>query len=117
MNKVLVMACSDQALVPKDVRSTSLRYMNIRADHALTESDGDEDVTRDVYTVAGSRPDTEHYEATEVVRLPHDLPSLLVKEIVWESGFDLVTLVLYGTPAAGSGVLACLEMGCTVVSL
>ena len=53
----------------------------------------------------------------EVVWFPFDLPNLLVKEIIWESGGDLVTSVLYGTPAAGSGVLACLEMGCSVLSL
>ena len=45
------------------------------------------------------------------------MPVELVKELIWESGDDIVKWVLHGTPAAGNGVLACVDMGCSVVSL
>ena len=54
---------------------------------------------------------------TDAVWFPFDMPVELVKELIWESGDDRVKWVLHGTPAAGSGVLACVEMGCSVVSL
>ena len=54
---------------------------------------------------------------THAVWFPFDMPVELVKEFIWESGDARVMWVLHGTPAAGSGVLACVEMGCSVVSL
>ena len=77
---------------------------------------GYEDVQGDIHTVVESHLESEE-NATEVVWFPFDLPNSLVKEIIWESGGNLVTSVLYGTPAAGNGVQACLEMGCSVLSL
>ena len=77
---------------------------------------GDEDVTEGFHTVAERHLESEE-DATEVVWFPFDLPNSLVKEIIWESGGNLVTSVLYGILAAGKGVQACLGMGCSVLSL
>ena len=77
---------------------------------------GSEDVQGSIHTVAESHLESEE-NATEVVWFPFDLPNSLVKDIIWEPGGNLVTSVLYGTPAAGNGVQACLEIGCCFLSL
>ena len=46
---------------------------------------------------------------------PHDNHPDVLKELVWESGTP--RWVLYGTPASGAGVLGCLEMGVSVITL
>ena len=117
------MAGSDHAFVPRKVKAQSLRYRGgnnmvtgSMIDVTAEMDHGYEDVQGDIHTVVESHLESEE-NATEVVWFPFDLPNSLVKEIIWESGGNLVTSVLYGTPAAGNGVQACLEMGCSVLSL
>ena len=47
---------------------------------------------------------------------PRDQPKVLLKEFVDECGGDKVKWVFYGTPAAGNGVLGCVEAGCCVIA-
>ena len=51
-----------------------------------------------------------------VAWFPHDQPKLLLREFVHECGGDKVKWVFYGTPAAGNGVLGCVEAGCCVIA-
>ena len=48
-----------------------------------------------------------------IKRQPH---KALLREFVHECGGDKVKWVFYGTPAAGNGVLGCVEAGCCVIA-
>ncbi len=50
-----------------------------------------------------------------VVRFPLDNHPDVLKELVWEAGHP--RWVLFGTPASGAGVLACMAMGLSVITL
>jgi len=122
MKKVPVLARQDHALVSKEVRDDTLKYMDSAHVGAATacKSTGDRgDAMPEADVIKGAKNRCLYRDATltDAVWFPFDMPVELVKELIWESGDDRVKWVLHGTPAAGNGVLACVEMGCSVVSL
>ena len=57
-----------------------------------------------------------HDSAETEIWFPHDQPRALMREIIHECGGDRVKWVFYGTPAAGNGVLGCVESNCCVIA-
>ena len=116
------MARQDLAFVSKEVRDATLQYMDYASVACATTcrspcDRGDAMREEDVITTARNRCLYRDVAETDAVWFPFDMPVELVKELIWESGDARVKWVLHGTPAAGSCVLACVEMGCSVVSL
>ena len=57
-----------------------------------------------------------HDSAETEIWFPHDQPRALMREIIHECGGDRVKWVFHGTPAAGNGVLGCVESNCCVIA-
>ena len=122
------MSAEEHAMVPIPVREQSLEYMPsadkqvgalsvlaAQVDHA------DAEVAMAVVAPVESWRliplPKEPALPTEVVWFPFDLHVELVKEIILESGGTEVTWVMLGAPASGNSVLACIELGCSVLSM
>ena len=135
MLKVPVLAPKDLTFVDREVLATSMKSMGGMQEVAASAA-GDMDDPMDLDPVAASaaledgqagsdslvqhvkkRRLYRHATGEEVEWFPLDNAPDLLRELVWEGGGNIVRWVLHGTPASGSGVIGCLEMGCSVVCL
>ena len=138
--KVPVVAPKDLTFVGKEVREISLRTMGgvlaPEPDAFCKDDEGagpDDGAVSAAVTGAAAQSDPEYHakvsqhvkrrrlyrqvSGTDVAWFPHDNAADVLKECVWEAGGDKVRWVLHGTPAAGAGVVGCLEMGASVVCM
>ena len=127
LRNVPVLAPTMQALVSREVRETSLASMlgepHKDEEEGLHQPEPEEEIPeaeqdRAKALVAAHVKKRKLYRqltGQEVPWFPHDNAPELLKELCWEAGKP--RWVLHGTPAAGAGLLGCLELGCSVVGL
>ena len=123
MTRVPVLHPKDLAFVEAPVLNESLRTMCGLAEEPPPDEPAESD-EKVADSAAQMRPLQDHVKKRRLYRattdsvcawFPHDNHPDLLKELVWESGTP--RWVLYGTPASGAGVLGCLEMGVSVITL
>ena len=123
MTRVPVLHLKDLAFVEAPVLNESLRTMCGLAEEPPPDEPAESD-EKVADSAAQMRPLQDHVKKRRLYRattdsvcawFPHDNHPDLLKELVWESGNP--RWVLYGTPASGAGVLGCLEMGVSVITL
>ena len=132
MVKVPVLAPKDLTFVDKGVLEASLRSMGGMPEVAASAAADMDDSMEPLAASAAAEEGAEaaslvqhvkkrklyrHATGEEVEWFPLDNAPDLLRELVWEGGGNIVRWVLHGTPASGSGVIGCLEMGCSVVCL
>ena len=130
LRNVPVLAPTMHALVSREVRETSLASMlgepHINEEeetlHGLLQPEEEElpeaepDPAKALVAAhVKKRKFYRQLTGDEVPWFPHDNAPELLKELCWEAGKP--RWVLHGTPAAGAGLLGCLEIGCSVVAL